>query len=154
MTADIARWLADKLAEVEATARAAAVVCNVFHEDGHETKPNWSVYHQTVVIAGEEWRQTDDMVCNADDAPDYADHIAAWDPETVLRHVAASRKILELHGQMDPVSAEARVYPLKTDFCDVCVNWDEGDYEGPPPVAWPCDTVKLLAQMWGWEEQP
>jgi hypothetical protein len=76
-------------------------------------------------------------------------HIAANDPAHVLRMVAAHRKLAGVHKPMDPswteVRLNRRIEPLK---CNVCAEWDE--YEAPVHVPWPCDTLKALAEAYGW----
>jgi hypothetical protein len=70
-------------------------------------------------------------------------HIARNGPTAVLRRIAAGRKILELH---QPV-------PGWPDECTMCLS-DRGSW----PETWsgdnyPCQTVRLLADGWGWTEE-
>ncbi|MEV5944224.1 DUF6221 family protein [Streptomyces sp. NPDC051994] len=72
-------------------------------------------------------------------------HIARNGPAAVLRHIAADRKLLDLHtddGWHD---------------CTMCgkaseeTNWLGHAFHVPMP--YPCATVRLLAESWGWTEE-
>ena len=58
---------------------------------------------------------------------------AFWDPVTVLRMVKADRKLLELHKPYSSVDYQRYA-------CSEC------DLTYP----WPCPTIKIRAQAWGW----
>ncbi|MEU4296400.1 DUF6221 family protein [Kitasatospora aureofaciens] len=62
------------------------------------------------------------------------EHIAQWDPAAVLRRIAADRQILDQHQ------------PVWADACTTCGTAEEY------PVPWPCQTVRLLAEGYGWED--
>lgn len=144
---DPATFLAFRLDEAEATAKAACVVWNVFHEDGEELKPTWSIHHQNdcTVIAGEKWTQTDDFVCNTDDEPSYARHIVLNDPAHVLAQIAAQRRIAELHTGSHECSCYRKAGGVMDfDAIDNCV-W-VAEYNEP------CSTLELLARAYGWTE--
>ncbi|RCH70466.1 hypothetical protein DT019_02975 [Streptomyces sp. SDr-06] len=66
------------------------------------------------------------------------------DPNAVLRRIAADRKLLELHAD---------------DGCHDCTTCaKEGEETNElgcafhQPLPYPCDTVRLLAEAWGWTE--
>jgi hypothetical protein len=66
-------------------------------------------------------------------------HIAANDPESVLRRCVADRKLLELHGgkcHSCPATDE-------TGYLDEWTQFDYGDM---------CPVVQLLAEGYGWTE--
>lgn len=63
------------------------------------------------------------------------------DPSAVLRRVAAERQILAEHAD---ASGECRV-------CAAEGTVGASTFLGNVP--WPCRTVLLLAQAWGWEEE-
>lgn len=170
MSNDLAVWLRNRLDGVEAIAKEASFVTNVFHEEGRELKPNWRQYHETLVLAGDEWTQTDDVVCNTDDDVVYAKFIATNDPASVLRQVAGARKLLELHAVMEIPNREPVGNPVvRIDHAGREIrHWPEGSITGWHQVGtyyrcehcesqddylpWPCPTIKLLAEMWGWTE--
>lgn len=61
-------------------------------------------------------------------------------PASVLRQVAASRKLLELHALETGV-------PYPSD-CVTCGDWED-KWEGRCRMDWPCPTLQALAEMWG-----
>jgi hypothetical protein len=72
-------------------------------------------------------------------------HAALHDPARVLREVAAKRRILAGHGPgsvIDDSNGKWRDDPE---------NWDAPVTlcAGHEWVAWPCETVRLLAAIWG-----
>lgn len=73
---------------------------------------------------------------------EFVEEVAA--PENMLRLVAGAREILAEHA--DEGARE----------CKVCapVDWDAEERPGRYryPADYPCRTVRLLAQAWGWEE--
>jgi hypothetical protein len=76
--------------------------------------------------------------------PQDARHIARHDPARVLREVAAKRRILAGHGPgstIDDSNGKWRDDPA---------NWDAPVTlcTGHEWVAWPCETVRLLAAIW------
>jgi hypothetical protein len=79
-----------------------------------------------------------------------AEHIIRHDPASVLRQVAADRKILELHpGER---RGYAKVHPGGDRFeqtqevCATCSGQDPNEFE-----PWPCDTLLALAEGYGIE---
>lgn len=73
-------------------------------------------------------------------------HIALNDPASVLRRCAADRKLLELHTPTEwPTGTRA--------VCPSCARWDNdtamGD-DAASPVPFPCPTVFVLAEGYGW----
>jgi len=74
------------------------------------------------------------------------DYVVIHGPAAVLRQVAAVRKLLAEHepaaGYPDGLSGYGTV-------CGTCARADrDGELWGD---AYPCRTVLLLAQAWGWE---
>lgn len=67
----------------------------------------------------------------------------AGSPEAVLRLVAGARQILAEHADAG------------TRECSICapVDWDAEESPGwyRYPIRYPCRTVRLLAEAWGWE---
>lgn len=70
-----------------------------------------------------------------------ADHFALHGPAAVLRRVAADRQILAEHGLVEKDRPGFDVTEGKLIVCSTC--WGE---------VWPCRTVRLLAEAWGWTE--
>ncbi|MFI0822284.1 DUF6221 family protein [Streptomyces sp. NPDC021098] len=70
-------------------------------------------------------------------------HIALNDPEAVLRRCAADRKILGMH---QPVTVEYDDDSPPTQACRTCGSHFEY------PTAWPCSTLRALAEGYGWTE--
>lgn len=62
-------------------------------------------------------------------------HVERWQPARVLAEVAAKRRIIEVH------------YNMNDGDCAVCVRgeWGYPTHGGSSPVLWPCLTVRLLA---------
>jgi hypothetical protein len=70
-----------------------------------------------------------------------AEHVAANDPDHVLRMVAAHRKLLEMHKPGGDQGDDCL-------GCCVGMNrWEDLIYD-----YWPCDTIKLLAGAYGWTD--
>ncbi|WP_035796410.1 DUF6221 family protein [Kitasatospora mediocidica] len=70
-----------------------------------------------------------------------ARHIALHDPGAVLRRVAADRQILAEHQPVKAVGYDGYGVAV-IDTCILC---------GSQYAPYPCRTVLLLAQAWGWE---
>jgi hypothetical protein len=74
-----------------------------------------------------------------------AEHIVLHDPESVLRRVAADRQILAEHAN-------------DGGDCSTCGRPSEETngrgHAFHETVDWPCRTVLLLAEAYGWEQQP
>jgi hypothetical protein len=146
-----AEYLAAALDTAEATALDAST----------QQGPDWTFHPDNIdraLITGSGYAgyTFGDVVSYDEGAPSehQAEHIAANDPSHVLRVIAAHRKLAELHSPMDAVAAKARVLPPGISLCNVCVADTEPCYDGPPPLSWPCDTVKVLAEAYGWAETP
>lgn len=61
-------------------------------------------------------------------------------PSAVLAECAAKRAIIAEHGRDDDSSAY---------YCETCAVWWKCELgEGPPPVAWPCPTLRALAAIY------
>lgn len=74
-------------------------------------------------------------------------HIAANDPESVLRRCAADRKLAELHQRAGDGTDMAREYPV----CRTC-TFDACPDPEPLPESWPCPTLLAVAEGYGWTE--
>lgn len=91
-----------------------------------------------IIVHAAEWQ---------DEAEANLRHIALHDPRSVLRRIAAERKILEAHP-IDTDVINPGYGKHVADFgCRTCHDWD-GVTEG---YGW-CDTVRLLAEGWGWTD--
>jgi hypothetical protein len=88
-----------------------------------------------------------DPVVYAEGSPsvEQAAHIALNDPAAVLRRVALDRQILAEHapGGMAEERDETE--------CRTCSGPTPG-FSGSWPAEWPCRTVLLLAEAYGWTE--
>jgi hypothetical protein len=127
-------YLTAELARVEETARAAS---------GHQPYDEWealgidgdgdiarSIWEVPMIVR--RWS-------NTPAARPIMEHIALHDPAAVLRRVAADREQLAEHAD-------------KSGACAVCVD---RAHSGPGRwalIVYPCRTVLLLAQAWGWTE--
>jgi hypothetical protein len=61
-------------------------------------------------------------------------------PSAVLAECKAKRAITGEHGKDESSSA---------DYCETCAEWWKSELgEGPPPVAYPCPTVRALAAVY------
>jgi hypothetical protein len=138
-------WLEAELARVEELARAA-------------TPGPWEP---------EEGDPTDDEVYSVCEEPDLVGdtvaytrgrsgtgwqvgnmmHIAAWGPDVVLRRVAAERELLAEHRSTHGLGYVGRDYVGMDSVCTSCGTADEYG------VPWPCRTVLLLAEGYGWKER-
>jgi hypothetical protein len=79
--------------------------------------------------------------------PAVAGHIALHDPASVLRRVAAERELLAEHQSTSGLGYVGRDYTEMDSVCTSCGT--AGEYAVP----WPCRTVLLLAEAWGWTEE-
>jgi hypothetical protein len=137
MADDLVTWLRDELDRVEQLARATTVYqpydewTPVGVEDDRDTARScWEV----ALIARPAVRSPS--------ARSLMEHIAAHDPATVLRRVAADRQILEEH-RANEVYLDDRdlgCFTYLTTLCRCCVN----------AVGYPCPTIRLLAKGYGW----
>ena len=137
MTGDPAAFLAAQLDKLEATAKAAHPgPWRVVHDyygpqvqsevDGSDICDERDHDHHASYATGEPLRRGD------------CDHIALWGPDTVLRHIDAARKQLLLHAVLFTGPDES--WPV----CSCC---DDGYQQ---QLDWPCPTIELLAQGYGW----
>jgi hypothetical protein len=74
-------------------------------------------------------------------------HIAAHDPAAVLRRVAADRQILDQHPLKQTLALGPGLKARPVWVCRTC----GGDVRDDPN-AYPCSTVRLLAEGYGWED--
>jgi hypothetical protein len=73
-----------------------------------------------------------------------ADFIAANSPDAVLRRVQAERAVLALHEPVESEYADGDGVERSSVDCAACDN-------GGSSWTYPCRTVLLLAEAWGWE---
>lgn len=133
-TQTLADFLLARIAEDEAVALEAG-----------ETK--WHDYRRGWVRAvdiDDEWE-----LAETSDREDGAGGRVEASVRRVLAECAAKRRIVEEHAERtwirvlgDDSSREG----LGT--CAACAVWDEGDYDGPPAVEWPCPTLRALASVY------
>lgn len=80
------------------------------------------------------------------------EHNEANRPAHVIRVITAHRKLLALHT---PAPEDNRMWGNFTRFCPVCGEYDPtGPDGGVLAVPSPCDTLKLLAEAYGWTDSP
>lgn len=144
--ADPAAYLAAALDEAEATARAAAEEC----------APPWKSYpgkgiveHSGPVPNYEGVFEREDQLWDSEGCTEswrrlcmdetVAKHVAVNDPAHALRVVAAHRKLLASHRPGGWQDSE----------CQECVHGAD-HYGDLLRESWPCDTVKILAEAYGW----
>lgn len=144
MPGDPAAYLAAALDRAEETAKASAAEAS-YADRGDSA--NWAADGdgRVRVPMGEISWVTGQRFDHIDD------HIAGNDPAHVLCMVAAHRKLAALHKPMAEEDAFPLVYPVRT-LCNVCVDWDKRDRDGPDPESWPCDVIRVLAGAYGWTE--
>lgn len=75
-----------------------------------------------------------------------AAHVLRNDPASVLRRIAADRKILAEHA---PGDNESGVYDSE---CRTCWGPDSARGECVQAKPYPCTTVRNMAEGWGWTE--
>jgi hypothetical protein len=124
MTDPRQQWILDRLAEDEATAKAAAA--HDVHWHVHQFQRTASVM---VARSDEDHPRVAVAECAGCGA---AEHIATWDPARALSTVAALRQILELHK------------PVDIHFGVICADTFKPDVHEP----WPCPTVRAVASIW------
>ena len=137
-----ATYLVEKLDELEATAKAAA----------EERPPPWRFvkagsYSGVVASAtGDLWDcEGSDSLCMDETV---AAHVALNDPATALRHIAATRRLLELHKPKMFDFSTGYDEPGRRQMCGHCYTADDQYFN--VSGAWPCPTIELLAQGYGW----
>ncbi|MFE5582530.1 DUF6221 family protein [Kitasatospora sp. NPDC056531] len=135
MTAKLVDWLRSELNRLEQIAQAAAVA------DGpvwtHNPDDGWIVEGNDGPVIYDEGSPTGDQ----------AQHIARHDPAAVLRRVAADRHLLDEHPLKQRLAIGPRMKARPVWVCATC----GGDVR-EDPNAYPCLTVRLLAEGYGWEE--
>lgn len=147
--ADAVAWLVAELDRVEELARAACPARGPV--PGGEV---WSV--EEYVPSSSDAVQTGAWVVTGPDGENgvafvqgdrRARHIVRHDPAVVLRRVAADRQILAEHAND---RGDCRVCAGEADYSDDA----EGNREWHRSAElWPCRTVLLLAEAWGWTEE-
>lgn len=132
-----AAYLAAALKEAELTALDASTANGrgwTFHRDPIDN----------ALITGDLDGPFSNVVSFDEGAPSeaQAEHIAAWDPAAVLRHVAAGRTIVELHAPAEYWGPTLDGW-LGCTSCGVPAEY---------PVQWPCATILAEAGRWGWQQ--
>lgn len=124
-------WLSSRLDEVEALAKSAASCGDTWTHNKGGGNP-----HLITGSRSDAYRNS--VVVYDEGAPSeaQADHIATFDPAMVLRLVAATRAVLELHKDQGGL-------------CETCDP--QGSAEGL--VGWPCPTIQAVAAGWGWVDE-
>lgn len=128
MTADLTAYLRAALDAAEATARAAIRRGGDNLSDGGTG--DWAEHYEPGFATIE-----NDEMCIYDEGghtPNQAAHIAFWDPATVLRHVHASRRLVEFAAAVD------------ADGYSVLQLTASGVLH---------DVIKIEAERWGWTEE-
>jgi len=107
-------------------------------------------------VAGDEWRvrerSTEAPVADViggvfgDRGEEYARHITAWDPATVLRGLEEDRAILQRHALPDRVPIED-LPPYPCEWCSRRAS----DPAFTVWVDWPCEEIRSLARRHGVE---
>ena len=76
---------------------------------------------------------------------------AHWDPARALRWVAATRRVVAAHRQVDGQGYTDTGYDIMPSVCATCGTFDEYG------VPWPCNTLRALASVFsdqpGWREE-
>ena len=118
---NITEFLEARIADDEELANAALVGMH----GKHETAWDYAGY----ILSSER-----------DSTPKQDEFLTTWWPARVLAECAAKRAIVAEHGRDDDSSA---------DYCETCAVWWKCELgEGPPPVAWPCPTLRALAAVY------
>lgn len=86
-----------------------------------------------------------------DKRPGFDGYLQLMQPAAVLRRIAAERKLLDLHTTPHTV-VELAVKPVGELFCSECDGpcTHKGEAECELCGQGTCDTVRLLAEAWGW----
>lgn len=130
---DLVDFLNERWAELQATALDAST------SNGRE----WTSHYQPIdnaLITGDLDGPFSNVVAFDEGAPNewQAAHIALNDPASVLRRVAAERKLAALHV---PVPCPDHDDLLRLPVCKYC-EWE-----------WPCQHIELLAEGHGWTDE-
>jgi hypothetical protein len=139
MAGDLVTWLRDELDRVEQLARATTV---------HQPYDEWDAVgvDRDDDIARSCWEVA--LIARparrSPSARSLMEHIALWDPAAVLRRVAADRQILDEHRANEVYLDDRDLGCLThlTTLCRCCVD----------SPAYPCTTLRLLAEGYGREE--
>lgn len=129
---DLVAWLTQILDEEQALAEAAV------KEEGAEWSPGDQYNSDSVssvaggYVATGAWGYM---------AWETRQHIARHDPIRTLADIAAKRAIIALHTDVE-MHIEFIHERSGDHWCDVCGSVDDA------PVAWPCDTLRLLASAY------
>ncbi|MFI6681856.1 DUF6221 family protein [Kribbella sp. NPDC050470] len=148
-TVDLVAWLTEIWDKDEQLARKATPGPWRHDPRKHWRKPG-TAWFEEAVFAGPAGKDAECIAGTgeSDDPQSIYDaaFIAAHDPASVLARIAADRKILELHGQVDVREGGASSCAT----CAVTANWELD------PEDWPCRTLRLLASPYkgreGWQE--
>ena len=140
-------WLREAMDASQRDAEAAT-----WHEDAGTWRAAASEYATPSRPGGTRWYIEDSMEDGvittvdpqASDDEGVARHIARQSPAVVLRRIAADRKTLDLHA---PITVEYDDNSPPTLACRTCGSHFEY------PTAWPCATLRLLAEGYGWTEE-
>jgi hypothetical protein len=143
-------WLREAMDAAQADAEAAT-----WCEDAGTWRAAVSEYGTPARAGGPRWYiedAMDDGVITTVDPQASADegvarHIARQDPAAVLRRIAADRKILAAHPYTTRVINPVDGLQSAGFGCETCHDWD-----GVPEGRGWCDTVRLLAEGYGWTE--
>ena len=131
MTADPLAYLRAAHAEAEAEAEAAG-------------GDQWAVQeHESDTVAVYDSRREPVVYDEGAPTPIQKTHIAKHSPAAVLRRIAADRKLIAKHAEID--------FPYNPDDGPGDYSWTarcDGCYEDAP-----CTTLRLIAEGWGWTEE-
>lgn len=140
---DPVEWLSNRLNEVESRSRQIR-----FQQQDYSNlrcpnncKPGYiEGYEQTTL--GRRKKVTTLVPCGCEVSPDFLFKPMPPDPEVelVLRLVAATRRLLELHKPTPQGGWRS--------CCERCLL----DLDAVLLESWPCDSVIELAKGWGWTE--
>lgn len=145
MTTDLLAWLRAEMDAAEAEAEAAAAYNDGAEHDVQGPPGTW------VLLADEAFFGSGHPGGAIGPRIGYANHvvlgqhIARHDPAATLRRIKAERKAVDLHVPMqgDAPGGGGTV-------CATCANVSREEVEGEP---YPCTTVRLIAEGWGWTEE-
>lgn len=143
---DLHAWIGQQIDEVERLARRAAELCGC-----HPPAPSWSFRDgdepgdgRILVVdephpslkrkIGRRWNGSYEGLS-------MAEHVVRHDPEAVLRRCAVDRRILELHAGDHECSIYDQTSPGDIDHYAYVLESET------------CDTVRLLAEAYGWKEE-
>ncbi|MGW3383270.1 DUF6221 family protein [Streptomyces albogriseolus] len=135
---DLLAWLESAITRAEDLARAAAdKEQDASWSDGGEYGENVHTDGVASAVVVGPWGYLPDATRT---------YIAANDPASVLRRCTADRKLLELHAPMEDPDVVGRDHL----HCQTCAAPVLGELDN---VAFPCSTVRALAEGYGWTEE-